>query len=197
MSISTATAGRIAHPSACPQRPFTPRPPAGAYKLPHDVANRLTSALAGCRNREAALALAVFLGRFWSSRKRMTRPFPIDRRAIADRADLGRTEARVRGAIKTLEAIGYLNRGIEPAGSLYKPTPDGLHRKPVLWGFGGEYGPSFAAANARTERARARRGTKLGMLTVYSPKYKPVIGDVVLMGEVRRAAGKKRVAEPL
>ena len=61
------------------------------------------SALASFRNRDAAFALAVFVGRFWSAPGRIEQDFPIDRRALANRPDLGLTEAKVRGAIRTLE----------------------------------------------------------------------------------------------
>ena len=67
------------------------------------------------RNREAAFALATFLARFWSVPGRVGGSFPIDRRALADHEGLGLTEARVRGAIRTLEAVGYLERAIAPS----------------------------------------------------------------------------------
>src|SRR3954470_2309119 len=49
------------------RRPFTPPRTAGPYRLPRDAWDQLVSALAPARNRDAALALAVFLGRFWST----------------------------------------------------------------------------------------------------------------------------------
>src|SRR5436309_915000 len=105
---------RIAHPLLPVPRPaprrrrsnrraFTPSPPAGPYRLPRDVRDRLTAALVPFRNRDAAFALATFLGRFWSAPNRLLSAFPIDRRELADHAALGLTEARVRGAIRTLE----------------------------------------------------------------------------------------------
>ena len=178
----------------------------GTYALPHDVAQRLGTALAGYKNQAAAHALALFLARFWSSRAKMVRPFPVDRRALADRDDLGLTESRIRGALRVLEEIGFLNRGIPPAGSAYKPTPEGLHRKPITFGFGSEYGPLFAAANARAERARARREgravqvaksvTRSVRMPVsrpepISPKDKFLSGSVVIMGEVARGFRKE------
>src|SRR5919112_6837837 len=91
------------------RRPFRPSRGEGAYRLPHDVRDRLTAALAPFRNREAAFALATFLARYHSNPGRLLEGFIIDRRALADRDGLVLTEARVRGAIKTLEAIGFLD----------------------------------------------------------------------------------------
>src|SRR5215210_1244761 len=68
------------------RRPFTPSLSAGPYRLPRDVRDRLAAALAPFRNRDAAFALATFLGRFWSAPNRLLTAFPIDRRAIADHA---------------------------------------------------------------------------------------------------------------
>src|SRR4051795_9475149 len=136
-------------------RPFTPSS-AGVYRLPHDVRDRLAAALMPYRNRDAAFALATFLGRFWSTPSRLLAAFTIDRRELADHAALGLTEARVRGAIRTLEDVGFLDRALA-SGSTHRPTPDGLHRKPVLFMFGSDYGPLFGAANRRAAAARERR----------------------------------------
>jgi hypothetical protein len=137
-------------------RPFTPSLPAGPYRLPRDVRDRLTAALAPYRNRDAAFALATFLGRFWSTPNRLLTAFPIDRRELADHAALGLTEARVRGAIRTLEEVGFLDRAVR-SGSTHQPTPDGLHRRPVLYLFGSDYGSLFSAANKRAAAAREQR----------------------------------------
>jgi hypothetical protein len=120
------------------------------------VRDRLTAALAPYRNRDAALALAVFLGRFWSTPNRLLTTFPIDRRELADHTALGLTEARVRGAIRTLEEVWFLDRTVT-SGSTHKPTSDGLHRKPILFMFGSEFALLFSAANKRAAAARERR----------------------------------------
>src|SRR3954463_1829474 len=65
------------------RRPFTPSREVGPYRLPRDIRNRLSSALASFRNRDAAYALAVFIGRFWSTPNRITSAFPLDRRELA------------------------------------------------------------------------------------------------------------------
>src|SRR5215213_2890948 len=149
-----ALARPLANRQRSVRRPFNPSREGRGYRLPHDVRDRLTAALAPFRNRDAAYALAVFLARFWSVPGRIALGFPIDRRELADRPDLGLTEDRVRGAIKTLEAVGFLERAIPPAGSAYKATPDGLHRKPIIFVFGSGYAPSFLAANRRAAAAR-------------------------------------------
>src|SRR3954447_19915523 len=145
------------------RRPFTPSPSAGPYRLPHDVRDRLAAALMPFRNRDAGFALAVVLGRFWSTPARLLAAFPIDRRELADHDTLGLTEARVRGAIRALEEVGFLNRAVA-SGSTHRATPDGLHRKPVLFMYGSEYGPLFGAANRRAAAARERRsGSRRGV----------------------------------
>src|SRR3712207_96274 len=136
------------------RRPFRPSTGEGAYRLPHDVRDRLSAALAPFRNREAAFTLATFLARFWSVPGRVAGSFPIDRRALAGHEGLDLTEARVRGAIRALEAVGFLERAIPPSGSRYKATETGLHRKPILFVFGSEYAPAFLAANRRAAAAR-------------------------------------------
>ena len=88
------------------------------------------------RNADTAYALAVFLGRFWSSPNRLDLPFPIDRRALAHHRDLELTEAQIRGAIKTLERASFLERAIVGKGSKFRMTGDDLHRKPISFQFG-------------------------------------------------------------
>src|SRR5688572_13768131 len=138
------------------RRPFTPAQGRGTYRLPHEIRDRLVAALAPFRNREAALALAVFLGRFWSMPGRVALPFPIDRRALAGHQALRLTEGRVRGAIRVLEEIGFLARFVT-SGSRYKATEEGLRRKPVPFQFGADYAPLFVAANNRAQAARGRQ----------------------------------------
>ncbi len=139
------------------RRPFTPSEGSGPYRLPHDIRDRLLSALASCRNRETAFQLAVFLGRFWSTPTRITSAFPIDRRALTGRADLGLTEAKVRGAIRTLETVGFLDRTLPTKGSCYQRTGGGeLHRKPIMFMFGSDYALAFREANQRAQKARER-----------------------------------------
>jgi hypothetical protein len=182
------------------RRPFQPSKAEGPYRLPHDVRDRLTLALQPYRNREAAFTLAVFLGRFWSIPGRVALPFPIDRRALAGHRELGLTEARVRGAIRVLEEVGFLARFVT-SGSRYKATEEGLRRKPIPFQFGSDYAPLFIAANARAAAARGRReGARriqtpdsarrpsAGLLEARanSPKGKGEAERKVIMGEITR-----------
>jgi hypothetical protein len=164
------------------------------------VRDRLGPALAPFRNREAAFVLATFLGRFWSTPSRLLTAFPIDRRELANHAALGLTEGRVRGAIRTLELVGFLDRAMA-SGSPYRPTLDGLRRRPVLYQFGSDYGPAFRAANkgAAAARGRRERTQPTGPVPVLrpsagfsaarglkSPKSKSEAEPLVLMGKIRR-----------
>lgn len=187
------------------RRPFRPSAGEGAYRLPHDVRDRLTTDLAPFRNRDAAFTLATFIARFWSVPGRVAGSFPIDRRALADHEDLGLTEARVRGAIQTLEAVGFLERALAPSGSRYKATEDGLHRRPILFVFGSEYGPAFLAANGRAQAVRgggrpdrrpitpaASSRPSVGLPEApraNSPKSKSEAKPQVIMGEITKGIG--------
>jgi hypothetical protein len=193
------------------RRPFRPVA-TGPYKLPRDVQDRLTTALKPYRNRDAAFALAIFLARFWSSPSRIIDAFPIDRRELADRPDLGLTEDKVRGAIRVLEGIGFLDRAVA-SGSRYKATEDGLRRKPILFMFGSDYAPAFIAANRRAAAARGKHfGERRAVaaeairrpsaaisvgLSPKSPKSKSEAESSVLMGEVGKESGlPPQVSEP-
>src|SRR4051794_39446056 len=102
------------------------------------------------------MALATFIGRFWTAPKRLGLPFMLDRRALAPVEALGLTEARVRSAIRALEAAGFLER-MPVSGRTHQRTPDGLHRKPVAYRIARDYADAFALANKRAEKARERR----------------------------------------
>jgi hypothetical protein len=136
---------------------FHPTVDAGPYRLPKAVHDRLTASLAPFRNAETSYALAVFLGRYWSSETRLENAFPIDRRALSNHKDLDLTEARVRGAIETLERIGFLERALVPKGSGYRLTEDGLRRKAVLYVFSDGYKGAFRSANNRPRHQDDRK----------------------------------------
>ncbi|WP_147023586.1 hypothetical protein, partial [Microvirga aerophila] len=135
------------------RRPFHPSQGEGPYRLPREIRDRLAAALMPFRNREAAFSLAMFIARFWSAPGRIVEGFVMDRRELADRDDLRLSEAKVRGAIRVLEEIGFLDRAIS-SGSKYKATEDGLRRKPIRFVFGSEYAPAFIKANGRAAAAR-------------------------------------------
>ncbi|ACL63352.1 conserved hypothetical protein (plasmid) [Methylobacterium nodulans ORS 2060] len=145
-----------------------------AYRLPRTIAERLETALRGRKNAAAALALAEWLGRFWSTPRRLLSAFPIDRRAIAGREDLGLSEARVRGAIAALEEVGFLDRDEPAAGRRYQRTEEGLHRRAMTFRFGSDYGTAFATANARAQRARGAPAPARRPITPPAPLRPPV-----------------------
>jgi hypothetical protein len=192
------------------RRSFHPSTGEGAYRLPRDVRDRLAAALQPYRNREAAFVLAVFLARFWSMAGRVALPFPIDRRALAGRPDLGLTEKRVRSAIRVLEEVGFLARFVT-SGSRYKPTEEGLRRKPIPYQFGSDYFPLFDAANRRAAAARGRqegarrpvapdaaRGPSVAAVEarLKGPKDKSEAKPSVIMGPLVKSGIPPRASEP-
>lgn len=188
------------------REPFRPDALPGPYRLPKTVCESLGTLLAPFRNREAAFVLATFLARHWSSPDRLGRPFPIDRRALTDHTKLGLSEARVRGAIRTLERIGFLDRPLTVLGSPYRATETGLKRKPILFRIGAAFVPWFQAAN-RTGATKRRvtiqaqnPRTASGKPTSNSPKNKHISYLPVLKGEVARASeetGGSDLSSPL
>jgi hypothetical protein len=138
------------------RRRFIPSRWNGNYKLPRSANELLTVRLFSFRNRDAAHKLAVFLGRMNSGPRRINTKrgpygiaaFPIDRRVLKDNKDLGLTEAQIRGAIKTLIAVGFIEV-VEVDGSAYQSvtaadgTP-GVYRKPIQYKFAGQFENWFA-----------------------------------------------------
>jgi len=194
------------------RRPFTPSSSTGPYRLPREVHDRLVPALAGFRNRDAAFALATFIARFWSVPGRVVGSFPIDRRELANRPDLGLTEAQVRGAIRVLEEVGFLDRALASSGSRYQATEDGLRRKPIQFAFGAEYGPVFIRANSRAAAARGGGVHKrrpipadptrrpptppAGPRPLKSPKSKSEAESSLIMGEITKSGFPPAALEP-
>jgi hypothetical protein len=192
------------------RRPFHPSRGMGPYRLPSAVRDRLAAALAPFRNREAAFALAMFLGRFWSTPGRLLDAFPIDRRELADRPDLDLTEKQVRSAIRVLEEVGFLDRAVA-SGSRYKATEDGLRRKPILFTFGSDYAPAFLAANRRAAAARGNRSgerrpipaenarlastANFQALLLKGPKSKSEAESPVLMGPLVKSGIPPKASE--
>lgn len=136
-------------------RPFAPTV-TGPYTPPKAVTEALGAALAAFRNRDAAWTLAVMLARNWTAPGRLDRPFPIARVALAGKPGLGLTEARIQGAIRTLERIGFIDR-VNVPGSRYRVSASGaVTCRPILFRFGPTYRPDFEQANRRAAK-RAQR----------------------------------------
>jgi len=101
----------------------------------------------------------------------------------------------VRGAIRLLEEVGFLDRAVT-SGSTHQPTPDGLHRRPVLFMFGALFGKANRRAQeAKERRSRSRGGVPLKVARapvrlseawrVGSPKSRVSETGMVLMGDLR------------
>lgn len=138
------------------RRPFVPSLPSGPYRLPPAILDRLQRDLASFRNRDAAMALALFLARYWSAPRRVALAFPADRRALAKHPALDLSEDRVRGALATLERVCFITREVAAPGRRYQRTNDGLRRRPILFRFGLDVMPDLLAANTRSKSARQR-----------------------------------------
>jgi len=152
--ITTTTGARRRLRSV--RTPFNPSVEGNPYRLPISLHNSLTEALKPIRNREAAFRLAMLLGRFWSAPGRPT-SFPIDRRALSKKDGLDLSEARIRGAISTLETLGFIER-VDVKGKTHQVSCDGsLHRKPIIFRFGPEALEAFQTANARSRKARGKQ----------------------------------------
>jgi hypothetical protein len=173
------------------------------------MSDRLTGELAGCRYIGEAIRLATFLGRFWSVPGKLGQAFHVDRRALADRADLGLSEKRVRRALEALVAVGFLKRMPE-RGSGYRMTEDGLRRRPALYRFGAEWWTIFASVVRRaaavvreaalqigSHQTPARSPTALisGQISG-GPKRTAGLEPPVHMGPVKRSGIPPSVFEP-
>lgn len=152
---------------------WTPAP-AGPYRLPRVVEAQLVTALAGFKNRDAALQLAVHLARYWTIPRLLGLPFPVDRRAMAERSAVDLTEARVRGALRVLEKVGFIERDPLPRGSRHRLTEAGLHRKPVLWRFTETFLKIFAQANVRAKARQARNAATARPASPIRPRPAPL-----------------------
>ncbi|KMO39293.1 hypothetical protein VQ02_10145 [Methylobacterium variabile] len=165
-----------------------------AYRLPRSVADRLETALRGRKNAAACLALATWLGRFWSAPRRLLYSFPVDRRAIAGREDLGLTEARVRGALAVLEEIGFVARYEPDPGKRYQRTAEGLHRRPLLFRFAEEYAVAFTTANARAQAARGAPAPARRPIPRPEPQRAPAVNVAAPGGMPSAQVAQKQIS---
>ena len=138
------------------RRPFSPSPTSGRYRLPRPVLDRLLGEAAPLRNGEAVVLLATFVARFQTGPRCLGRSFPLDRRVLAAHPALGLSEARVRGALAALVALGFLEAEEAAPGRRYQRTVEGLHRRAVLYRVAPIYRELFTAANRTPRRAPGR-----------------------------------------
>lgn len=177
--------------------PFVPDTSSSPYRLPRGICEGLERSLAPFRNRDAAFALAVFLGRHWSGFERLGQSFPICRRALANHPKLGLSEGRVKGAIATLERVGFIERAITMKASAYRATENGLRRKPIQFMFGGWTIPGFQGANqtAALRRKRTDQGRPVPLRTNLTEDIIIIPGRVVTPGKLERFSRKEALIE--
>ncbi|WP_048710777.1 hypothetical protein [Microvirga massiliensis] len=135
----------------------------GPYRIPHEAIEFIAPLLEKRGNRAEAAALLRFLARYWSSPKKLGEPFPIVRRTqdrkglgslggLKDCAELGQTEAQIRGAIKTLVEAGIIVRLNPDSGHVR--GEDGIRRRVAWYRFAPELEAIFSAANTRPCKRR-------------------------------------------
>lgn len=139
-----------------PTRRYVPTRHCGNYRLPPSLIDILGSRLRSFRNAHSANLLATFLARMNAGPKRFGRSFPIDRRALANHPDLGLSEDRIRGAIATLEKVGFIER--VPMKRTYRQHEDGVRRKAIQWRFGPEFNGRFAFLVAKRRLVKSPEG---------------------------------------
>lgn len=144
----------------------------GGYRLPRTIVARLSAATNDLRNAEAVMALAQFLARFHAAPNVLGRAFNVDRVALAAHGGLDLSEARIRGALQALEAIGFVIREVMP-GSAYRATEHGLRRRPVLFRFAPDFMAAFQKANAAAQRARGAGSAARRPLAPPAPSRPP------------------------
>src|SRR3954469_22391276 len=108
-----------------------------------------------------------------------------DRRALAGVEALGLTEARVRGAIRTLLAVGFLGKSAETTG--FRRTSDGWRRPPKPYVFGADYRDMFAKANARAAAARGGRSDAQAIAATPTRRNTRLRPSLQLSGDTKNA----------
>ena len=113
----------------------------------------------------------------------------------------------MRGAIRALEEVGFLDRAVVGGGSKHRVAGDGaLHRKPVMFQFGSDYAAAFSMANTRAHKVRERQSklrrtpptgnaqrVSAGLSEPFlrSPKNRVSEASQVLMGEITKLPPKR------
>lgn len=197
LSLTTVPTSRYRPLQRRVREPFHPKDDAtGRYRLPKSVRRALSLALAPFRSREAAYRLASFLGRFWSHPERLGRSYPCDRRALADHGALGLTEGEIRGALRVLEQIGFVTREPFEKRFAYRPTEEGLRRRPISFRFGPLFQAAFRVVN-RWKEMRDRLPSKRPASNEpkESPHY-PSEPKALFMGSIKRLGEGTVMGDP-
>lgn len=196
-SLTTVPTGRYRPLRRQVREPFHPEDDAtGRYRLPKSVRRGLILVLAPFRSRDAAYRLATFLGRFWTHPERLGRSYPCDRRALADHGALGLTEGEVRGALRLLERVGFVTREPFEKRHAYRPTEEGLRRRPISFRFGPLFQAAFRVVNRWKEmRDRVPSKRPASNEPKKNPHY-PSEPKALFMGSDKRVSEKVAAGDP-
>ena len=137
------------------------------------------------------MRLAVFIARKQSGPRRLLTTFPLDRRALALLPDLDLTVDTIRGAIKTLIKIGFVENVPDTESKLYRQGDNGPQRLPLKYQFSYEFHKIFRyIAYRMSQSPGSRQNLKLD---------KDRKSEAPLLGEKRRrpAPGSKVEEAPL
>lgn len=161
-----------------PQAPtFYPSDRCGTYRIPKRIFELLSIRLRGFKNREGAHKLAAFLARMNAAPIRFGQPFPVDRRALAINDTLGMNEYAIRGALKTLEAVGFIDREPEQASAYQRTFPTlaqpkgGVKRRPIKFKFGLDFVALFSWI---AKKCLARMSCPKGISDLSYQNYNPL-----------------------
>ena len=168
---------------------FLPSPYCGDYKLARSVHRLLSVLLKGFKNGYASYKVAVWLAKMNAGPKRLKTTFPIVRMVLKNREDLGLTEDEIRGSIRTLLRVGYIEVVPHPAGDIYQQTDEGVRRLPIQYRFSGQFYQTFAYIAFRMAKT-VKQPERMGQ----SPKGRDIIYKINLNAREAPALGEKAEA---
>lgn len=142
----------------------------GNYKLPARIGDDLESRLLARKNAAKAMRLAVFIARYHTGPRSNRASFVLVREKLMLNEDLCLTENQIRGAIKTLIEVGFLEKLGNPGYERCTRTRSGVKRRCANYRLGADFQsrfsflrkPSKVAPAENYQSPKCRRNTFLG-----------------------------------